>query len=772
MSKAVQVFTAAEIGKVVGMSKQSVYRALARISAVPTPRLRNPRAQGWRIDALPAEMAAALRGNSAQNTVRPEAIAAAEKWRDALSCALSIHKTASRADLVSVGLRDFRLVFKDEISPARWYRRFLKVVADDKGRGDFTRLSLYLDKRSGGARTAPQLPELDFRHLVEQIEDFDDAKQPTVEDRAFFLNAAFHWKERTIAGPPPISERGVRRALLRFIARELPALAPSRNALRMLVDDAEQFWRANGRSAEALSKRSKRKGVLRPHNQEDVKNVAADALFMEENVAGAWRGRWESRQLSEETLARHNDGRPRRKSWVPHTVRAAVAAYLDSVRLQHKGPWAAKMAGPYIPRDWSGVQPGDWFTADDTHLNHYLWFEDENGAPRMVRGETLLAIDCRSDYILDYIWVPDHYSGCTIRNLITKVHDKIGLPRKGFLFENGVWKSRLVVGVEGGISGRELESTLSSKGVQLEIDYHSETGIAAAGVQVRHALPRRPRTKPIERLINIIQNMTAPLAGYVGRNEQVAKIERTQGFLSAVRAGREHPGNGLFRAQDFFREMNQKCAEFNAARQEGKRHNGKTPKILWVSSTDRDPLKQLGPHERHLIATHRREVKVRQSGVVIRIGKRDFIYASDTTGRLVGQQMLAYFNPEYPDLLTLSDLRREQFYSVPRIPDLPAMSATSEQHQAANKLIAAHNGSNFAIYGDIKHRSTSTITRGGQHDRKTKEFGDFHNTAIEQDKAQKAQRQREERRTRRAVDEEFEEAFSKLLKRENREEGI
>ncbi len=92
--------------------------------------------------------------------------------------------------------------------------------------------------------------------------------------------------------------------------------------------------------------------------------------------------------------------------------------------------------------------------------------------------------------------------------------------------------------------------------------------------------------------------------------------------------------------------------------------------------------------------------------------------------------MFAYYNIEQPDLLTVSDLNRENFFTV-KNHTLPAMSATREQFAAVNKDRAGHMLRAKEIYGSIQHPERKFIVRDNAVDDQSKELGRFHNAENE-----------------------------------------
>jgi hypothetical protein len=68
------------------------------------------------------------------------------------------------------------------------------------------------------------------------------------------------------------------------------------------------------------------------------------------------------------------------------------------------------------------------------------------------------------------------------------------------------------------------------------------------------------------------------------------------------------------------------------------------------------------------------------------------LMSEDETGRLRGQQVLAWFNPELPELLAVTDMNRENCFTVERAEDVPAMDAAPEVLSREMARVNAHNG--------------------------------------------------------------------------------
>ena len=381
---------------------------------------------------------------------------------------------------------------------------------------------------------------------------------------------------------------------------------------------------------------------------------------------------------------------------------------------------ASQDRGPYIPRNWSDVQPADWFSADDITFNSYFYHYDAAGQLLIERGECLVLIDLRTGYILDYLLIGRQenarasYNARHIRKLILRVHDKHGLPRKGFYFERGVWKARMIEELDAkhSLHWRETDCGLKERGI---------------GLTVRHATT--PRAKTIEGLIRIWQERQRNEPGFAGFGERTEDFERVQDKLARARRHTLDPAHFLLTMEEWGKRLDATFEEFNADPQNGKMLPGLSPDEAWGAGLESAPLRKLPDNARYLLASHCKRVTVRQAGIVLTIGGERLVYCSEQTGALIGREVLAYYHVDFPDLLTVADLNRQNPFTVKRIL-CPAMSATSEQLKEARTQISGHRQAAKVIYGAIRHPIISTITRDNEQDPDTAALGEFHNREV------------------------------------------
>jgi hypothetical protein len=206
-------------------------------------------------------------------------------------------------------------------------------------------------------------------------------------------------------------------------------------------------------------------------------------------------------------------------------------------------------------------------------------------------------------------------------------------------------------------------------------------------------------------------------------------MERMQDFIARARARKVHPGEKLLEMADWTNRLDQIFGEFNADVQNGKMNPGCSPAEAWQAGLHWRPLRQLPAESRYLLATHCKRVRVRQEGIVLTVSKNRMLFCNEQTGKLIGQDVLAYYNLEFPGLLTVSDLTRQNYFTVKAI-SLPALSATKEQFAAVHSQIAGHTKAARAIYGGIGHPLVATIARDTHTDPATAELGRFHNEEM------------------------------------------
>jgi hypothetical protein len=248
--------------------------------------------------------------------------------------------------------------------------------------------------------------------------------------------------------------------------------------------------------------------------------------------------------------------------------------------------------------------------------------------------------------------------------------------------------------------------------------------------------PGNPRSKPIERVLGIIQNAQRAQPGYCGPNEQTHKMERLNEFMARCRAGKEHPGNELLEVGQWVKLIDKTAGEYNAEPQNGKMLDGISPDEMWAR---RPTLEKLPDDARFFAATHSVQTRVRQEGIVITIRGQRRCYYNEDTGRLIHRAVIAWYNVECPEVLTVSDPDCRTFFTAMYKP-LPARTATKEQFEKVNALRSAHMRPAKIIYGNIQHPERRFIVRDNAVGEEAKPLARFNDEAVATHRAEKTER--------------------------------
>jgi hypothetical protein len=127
-------------------------------------------------------------------------------------------------------------------------------------------------------------------------------------------------------------------------------------------------------------------------------------------------------------------------------------------------------------------------------------------------------------------------------------------------------------------------------------------------------------------------------------------------------------------------------------------------------NTNDDPPVCVGSTWRHLLAHHKRPIRVTGNGITLQFGKQKFNYKSEVTGKLQGQTVLAWFNPELPEIITVTDLDRKNPVCIQRSQDVPAMEAAPEIFGQELARIEAHQSYAKVRY-NILQKKYATFVR-------------------------------------------------------------
>ena len=727
MNAANPQFTAAQLAAALGKAKRTVLASLQDVPASGQVMVSGNFADVWSLESLPArlrdELAAVAKARRHRDAahllsappqawqpsvplseVAPHGLDKAAKLLRALARVLTLQTDLTRtsAGLEQIGLEDYLREFGFAITDRALRTLVKRTIARDGGAENFNRVELYLDERPARNAPAPSAPrpgdEVEFRELRDVIAMFKDATAPTGKELEYLWLRAFEIFEARIADGKPAKR--TQRALVRFLFAVMPSLAKHEAALRKMFKRKLARWQANARRIEALAdKRAEKSGFHRaPELLAEDRDalIAHGVLNCDGRVSQAWRELAAKGALSEELLSYYLSN-PASKSYCPTRIREAVKYEVGMMADIHHGPRQAKLNGAHLFRDWSNVAPMDWLCADDATLEIYFYIPDGKGWFTLMRGQCLLMIDTRTLRVLGFALQPEtNYNSRVIRTLITKICDEHGLPRKGFLFEKGIWKnSRILTGdAKADSSWPEAELGLRSLGLRF---WHSQL----------------PRSKPVERVIGAIQDLCEGEPGYVGPDEKREKFERIQRVKLLVEREQVHPSEHFRSLDEWVARLEEICADYNASKQDGKMTGGNSPDAAFEKFEKRDdPPTKLPAGCRYLLSHHKRPERVTGNGVTLRFGKQVYNYRNAETGKRIGQMVLAWFNPELPEIITITDMKRENAFTVERTQEVPAMDAPPDLLAQEMGRIGDHMSYARTRYRTLKAKFSVPFRRG------------------------------------------------------------
>jgi hypothetical protein len=640
-----------------------------------------------------------------------------------------------RAEFERLGVEEYRRIFGHAISVRHWRRLFKRTTDRDGGAKNWDRLEIYLDEspaRRPELRKRAYFVPGNLQPLQQLISSFTNPAEPTDLEKVCLWIYAFEHFEREIERRR--KPKASKRAILSFLYNNASFIGKSEKGIKLQFDRKLKRWIAGGRVPAAIADaRKQNPGRPAPElSDEEEKALIAKSLRLGGGLTQAWR---ESRErgIFSTAISQHYTSTPASKSYVPRRVRQLVRTKIRVLRDHHHGPRTAKLNGAYVNRDPSTFHSGDWFQADDVTLPNYYYIETEEGF-QVLRGQFLAMCDCRTTFILGYVLIPQrNYTAHHIRNLTTIVADTYGLPRKGFYYENGMWRTARLL-----------------HGRRDEVDWlQTEMGLRGLGLQFRHA--KLPRGKVIERVFGLLQNHLEGVPGYAGRDERHDKFERLQEQLSLVRKGKAQPSEFFLSEADYVHRLEAIVRVYNNERQEGKYCRGLSPREAFEKFHGEEPRIRLDRSSRHLLASHKMRVRSGRNGISFRFGREQFTYKSYETGRLIGQELIVWFNVENPATISVTNLKEDpqSLFTVEREIKVPGMDAPPEVLEAALAQNEAHEAYRKGLYRVVSQNFSTGFAgrmfRQNLIDHKTAETAaamERQGTAIKEKRAQEKNRRK------------------------------
>jgi len=676
-------FTAAQIAVALGKTPQAVRKALRGVTATGLRIVCGNPADTWTLEALPASIRDKLEGRAREQgfrdvlallaapptrpvaamplgRVHPDDIEYARKLRQALQRWLAgQHEPGlSSAEIEARGVADYKQVFGREITPRYWRMLFRRTLDRAGASRDWGRLELYLPNHPREKESARVVSEAIAEQFVE-LEAFIDAlprpDAPSPADERLLWDLAFQQHLRlTSLGA---SEKEAARRVRDYLYAQLPFLAPSRDALLKSYRRKLARWKATRGDGQALvDQRADNGGDDFEFPQADLDLVESLIAFKYGEYAPAWREALQSGKLTEETRARYRKAGG--KVRVPRKLRERLGErpYILYRLHRHKRKFNSEKAH-FTTLD-EGLHTMDAVSADDVTLPVWFWHQPSPGKPAIVtRGQCLVFIDLVSRRIIGYTLIPEkNYNALAIYSQCARLFSEKGIP-KVLLFERGIWeRSRLLAG-----------STPYSFS---EVTF----GLRKYGVEMIHA--HSPEGKwEVENVMARIQDLMEGERGYCGRDERRDRPDWINRQLAAVQAQKAHPGEYFYSFAEWNARLGEIIEQYNRTPQHGKM-GGKTPdEVYYERWNAEDPPMRPGPELQMLLAHAEFEKVVQLSGITL-LGR--FKYFGPELKDLVGQRVRVFFNPELPESIIVTDMKKRNPVCVPMHAGVPRLEMITD----------------------------------------------------------------------------------------------
>ena len=536
----------------------------------------------------------------------------------------------------------------------------------------------------------PQVVDgFDFSELALRLTRFKDRESPTVAEKNNLWRIACETlAEHARTGR---ATAATKRVLASWLHKFAPALGTSGSAiLRNLERKLTRF--NSGESVADLRRKAAKDRRAPKLSQVDRDELVGYAVLKcDGELDPAWWQCIAANKLSPEIIARY-PLQTSKRTRCPRSIRNQVSKEISRMLAFHRSDRQAKLNGPYMQRDWDGVFAGDYFSSDDITLPIYYYVSDGKGWFELTRGQFLPLIDVRSKRILDFVLIDGKsYNAAAIRSLINKTGMRFGLPRKGFHFERGIWADATLLGGGSALPWEETEQTFADR----------------LGIRIIHSLPGNARAKIVENVAGLFQNLLAGEPGYVGRNEMVIKYDRVQKAKRDVEARRQHPSEvGFLSAEKWFPRLHELCAEYNAKPQQSDVFGSyMSPDDAWERLQFRDAagavvgLTRLPDDLRYLLASQCVPVTIRRGRVKVPFSKAHYLVGGSSL--FDGESLLAWYDPETPETLIVTDHKKENVICLPREILAPAYDAAPDEFEQASAAMREQNRHERARYSQL-----------------------------------------------------------------------
>ncbi len=582
----------------------------------------------------------------------------AERWRRTLQPVLERMNSPllSRSELEQIAVNNSVLQFGRAKSARHIRRMMAEVMTRDGGRKDWGSVDLYLEKNPPRLVVSSKvISGMDaFAELRAQSSGFTNPSAPSAVEEAMLIRGAWDCHQQQLLNGVPAKR--AKTELLEYLWRWMPWLSTTRRGLAdKMARKFHHYEQSHGEAVSLLDGRARRAGESRadkfsPAHLDHViwhaaRNCGGRVAQAVEDLIVRGEEFGLPADLTEFLLRNRGAG-----SYVNRRLLNAVKPEVESIRPYLLGSKAVDDATAPLRRTYDKLRSMTVVTGDDLTAPVYGWLKDDagnpvldaKGKPVITRGQVLAFIDVRSLRIITWVLIPArNYNSTAIRTCMNMICREHGIPAV-WLFENGLWKRSRLVKQIAPLHWRIAHS-----------DKECEFGWEQLGSRFIHA--KRARSKPIEKIFDLIQRLMEGELGYCGRDERRDCPEATKLAKLAVEAGREHPSKHFLSFDQWETRLGQIIDRYNADPQNG-RHAGMSPDQVFEANWPHDdPPTPMNATCWHLGAHTARLFRVAANGITWRIGKQVFAYWDESLSPLRGREVIAWFNPETPEFISVTE---------------------------------------------------------------------------------------------------------------------
>ncbi len=325
------------------------------------------------------------------------------------------------------------------------------------------------------------------------------------------------------------------------------------------------------------------------------------------------------------------------------------------------------------------IRPMDCLVIDDATWNLYLKWRQPDGTWKLTRGQIILIIDFRTLRVLHFGIIPEEQPNSLLAwSVTTRAIEEFGLPKALYLERGKVFaESKLMTG------GKLAMQAMRAPGWDDVPSAERELGLQRLGIQIITA--RRARSKAVELVIGLLQNLTDGELGYCGRNERFDRPEALTRLLKEA-ASRDDERSAkaiaqFYTVEEWAERFQAHCDTYNATAQEGKHLKGLSPDAAFQAWWPHDdPPTKLDAGCRHWLAHHRKPVEVRGGAISFTLRGEKFTYRHEDLSPLgEGGKVLAWIDPEMPEIITVTDMKHEHPLAIERCQQPNALAVLMDE---------------------------------------------------------------------------------------------